>query len=81
MTTPTVNSEPTVEEALRELREMFPDRYVSVCATWGLVGNQVSVSIRNPASNDTSWGSRYEASSTLSTAMENMRKWKESQSS
>lgn len=25
MTTPTVNSEPTVEEALKELREMFPD--------------------------------------------------------
>lgn len=73
MTTPTVNSEPTVEEALNELREMFPDDvdYEIRFGNW-LVPVQVLL-----------WremNSRTFSGPTLNDCMAQVRKWYKEQS-
>lgn len=87
MTTPTVNSEPSVEEALRELREMFPKTWVYITVQQsGDCSPQGKLDIETPTvmvqvdrdNGDIIYNDMFDS---LSEAMQQVRKWKESQSS
>ena len=76
--------EPTVEAALIELREMFPDaKFVTISGDYtSRYDHQLKVSTRIQVGGNwkTETGGRFFTSaSTLAEAMDQVRKWKESQ--
>lgn len=79
MTTPTVNSELTVEEALRRIQEMFPDTYIAIRRQEYINTNYDGVSIGTEIYIDQGQSPPSCHAKTLSEAIAQVRKWKESQ--
>ena len=79
-------NEPTVEDALRALREMFPDaKFVTISGDYTSRFDQqliMSTRIQIGGNWKTETGGRFFTSAhTLTEAMDQVRKWKESQQS
>lgn len=68
-----MSDEVTVEQCLKELREMFPDTWLSLEVTWKpIIGHCYFIRVYGAPK-------QVQAKATLAEAMENIRTWKESQ--